>query len=298
MVSGECIQPKPAATLILTRQQGPGFQVYLLKRHVNSRFMGGNYVFPGGVLEPEDADIDRWIAHVDLELTEIDQHLGIGLPGSLALAYGIAAIRETFEEAGIILAGQSSPADSQGLSAGHPNARQDRHESFLEQVASASWTLKLSALGRWSHWISPEQMHRRYDTRFFWATKPANQSCRPDNKEAVHGCWVSPRKGLVANLRGEIPLSPPTLVTLHELLAYTDLDDLKKRTKNRQWGELRLPRMVVSRDATLIIEPWDHQYDQDNITVDVDALPKAILPVGEPFSRLWHCDGIWKPVKC
>ena len=286
MALGESTQPKPAATLILARQHDSELQVYLLKRNVNSRFMAGKYVFPGGVLEPHDVDVDYWMAHVDLELTEVDEHLGNGLPRSLALAYGIAAIRETFEESGIMLAGQSSPAINQGP-----------HKSFPELVESAGHTLKLSALSRWSHWVSPEQMHRRYDTRFFWAAKPAGQSCRPDLEEVVHGCWISPRKGLVANLRGEIPLSPPTLVTLHELLAYRDLDDLKKRTKERQWGELRLPRMVITKAATLIVEPWDHQYDQDHITFDAEALPKAVLPVGKPFSRLWQCDGIWKPVK-
>ena len=287
MALGESTQPKPAATLILARQHDTELQVYLLKRNVNSRFMAGKYVFPGGVLEPDDLDGDYWMAHVDLELTEIDEQLGKGLPRSMALAYGIAAIRETFEESGIMLAGQSAPAINQGP-----------QKSFPELVESAGHTIKLSALGRWSHWVSPEQMHRRYDTRFFWAAKPVGQSCRPDLEEVVHGCWISPRKGLVANLRGEIPLSPPTLVTLHELLAYRDLDDLKKRTKERQWGKLRLPRMVITKTATLIIEPWDHQYDQDHITYDAEALPRAVLPVGIPFSRLWQCDGIWKPVKC
>ena len=298
MESGEASQPKPAATLILTRQQGSELQVYLLKRNVNSRFMAGSYVFPGGVLESEDEDIDRWIDHVDLEFTEIDRQLGNGLPRSAALAYGIAAIRETFEEAGIILARQSSTADINSRPLNRPSGTEPyRNQSFLKQIQSANWTLKLSTLGRWSHWVSPERMPRRYDTRFFWAVIPANQSCQPDLNEVVQGCWISPHKGLVANLRGELPLSPPTLVTLHEMLAYADLDELQKQSKNRRWGELRLPRMVVNKGETLIVEPWDHQYTQDHISFDAGVLPGTVLPVGKPFSRLWWCNGIWKPVK-
>ncbi len=291
MKSGASPQPKPAATVILIRQRGPELQVYLLKRNVNSRFMAGNYVFPGGMLEPEDGYVDRWLTHVDLELTEIERHLGNGISGSAALAYGIAAIRETYEEAGIILAGNEC------RTADPPSVQiQPRTESFLSRVQSANWTLQLKALNRWSRWITPEQMHRRYDTRFFWAANPVDQVCRPDLEEVVHGRWISPCEALAANLSGEIPLSPPTLVTLHELLTYADLDDLKKRSLHRSWGESRLPRMVVKKDATLIFQPWDHQYDQDRVAINADALPESVLPVGHPFSRLWRCDGIWKPV--
>jgi len=291
-------RPRPSATVILTRQQGAELQVYLLKRNIKSRFMAGNYVFPGGIVEPEDGDVDRWMANIDLDLNELNQRLGDGLSAPESLAYGIAAIRETYEEAGIILADRSGrTSEDVPQLARRPLSGQDPGGAFLRQVQSENWVLKLSDLGSWSRWVTPERMTRRYDTRFFLATMPPGQVCRPDQAETVHGFWISPQKGLAANLRGEVPLSPPTLVTLHELLKYANLDALEGHLKHRPWGEMRLPRLEVNNDAAVIVQPWDHQYRQAHISVDTDALPGAVLPVGEPFSRLWHCGGIWKPVR-
>ena len=97
-------------------------------------------------------------------------------------------------------------------------------------------------------------------------------------------------------MRGDIRLSPPTLVTLHEFLPYSDVGDLKRELGRRPWGEARLPRLLRLNRDVLILEPWDPMIHED-IQVDADALPSALLPVGEDFSRLWLHEGLWRPVR-
>lgn len=289
--------PIPAATVILTRQQAGELQVYLLKRNIKSGFMAGNYVFPGGVVDPEDRDFNGWRAKVDLDPSGIERRLGEGLSAPEALAYGIAAIRETFEEAGVFMAkrdGQTA-VDTGRLCALRMSGALSRGW-LMRQASTEGWILELAALSRWSHWITPERMKRRYDTRFFLAFMPPGQVCRPDERETVHGLWISPEKSLADNLTGEIPLSPPTLVTLHELLTYPCLADLQGQAEIRPWGDERLPRLVPLKKGVVIVEPWDRQYHQEQIKINADTLHKMVLPVGKSFSRLWYNDGIWKPV--
>jgi 8-oxo-dGTP pyrophosphatase MutT (NUDIX family) len=291
------IDPILAATVILTRQHTGELQVYLLKRSVTSGFMAGNYVFPGGIVDPEDGNVKVWKVHVDLDLDGLAQYLGGGLTATEILAYGIAAIRETFEEAGVFLAHKHDKNQedlewicklrlSGGLLKGW----------FLKFVASEGWILALSALSRWSHWITPEMMKRRYDTRFFVASLPPGQHCQPDARETTHGIWISPEKGLAGNLAGEIPLSPPTLITLHQLLKYPTLKDLEKEAKLRRWGKECLPRLVPLDQGTVIVEPWDPQYLQKEIDINSNDLATSMLPVGKSFSRIWFHNGIWRPV--
>lgn len=291
------IDPVPAATVILTRQHAGELQVYLLKRSVNSGFMAGNYVFPGGMVDPEDGNVKVWKAHVDWDFDGLDQDFGGGLTGRETLAYGIAAIRETFEEAGVLLAFKPDKNSEDLKRICKMRLSGDLLEGwFLKFVASGGWILALSALSRWSHWITPELMKRRYDTRFFVASLPSGQHCQPDARETVHGIWVSPEKGLAGNLDGEIPLSPPTLITLHQLLKYPALKDLEKEAKIRRWGPVLLPRLVPLDQGLVIVEPWDSQYNQKEIDINSNDLEASILPVGKSFSRIWYHNGIWRPV--
>jgi hypothetical protein len=90
-------------------------------------------------------------------------------------------------------------------------------------------------------------------------------------------------------------LSPPTLVTLHELLQYTTLSDLKVRAKRKFWGEPRLPRFIHLDEGALILEPWDPMIRQQ-FEITPGRLQRLILPLGHSFSRLWYHEGIWRPV--
>jgi len=289
-------EPRPASTVLLIRGRDSGFQVYLLKRSSGSAFFPANYVFPGGAVDAADREASFWQAHVDTGPEEIEQRLGGGLPADEALAYGVAAIRETYEEAGVLLAAGSRDGD-EGSEALSGRSRDERPEKgwLRSWAASSGATLSVSRLARWAHWITPEAMRPRFDTRFFLAFVPPDQKCAPDALETTRGIWVSPKEGLSGNLRGEILLSPPTIVTLHELLAFVDLERLKGEVEGRPWGEARRPRFVKLAKGSMLVEPWDPMYGED-FEVDAGELEGAVLPVGAPFSRLWASGGMCRPV--
>lgn len=289
--------PRPASTVILIRWQGGELQVYLLKRSTNSGFMPGNYVFPGGTVDAHDRAPGLWKKHVDMDLDEISRRLGGGLTGEEALDHGVAAIRETFEEAGVFLSGGNSQTVKELERVREQRMTGSLPSGWLQEWAAATGgTLSFSSLARWAHWITPKLRSRRYDTRFFLAFTPLDQKCTPDNRETTHGIWISPEQGLARNLRREIPLSPPALVTLHELLQYRDPEDLKREAETRSWGEVRMPRLIRLTDGALLILPWDPMYNQDVEMEKRGPDDGMVLPPGEPFSRLWYHEGIWMPV--
>ncbi|MGD2096616.1 MAG: hypothetical protein PVG35_03490 [Desulfobacterales bacterium] len=260
--------------------------------------MAGHYVFPGGILDPPDWQYGFWQHHVDLSGKDLCNRLGGGsLSAEHIVAYGVAAIRETLEEAGIFFAKRvkQRPMDIE-----HAVRLRDKNELspdwFANLVKSRGWTLLLSALSPWSHWITPVQMNRRYDTRFWLACMPSGQRCRPDQLETTHGLWVNPEQGLSCNLSGQIPLSPPTLVTLQQLSAFDSLADLKAEMQQRKWGRPIFPRMIQLDRGAVLIEPWDPAYNQTDIDIDAAGLENAILPAGEPFSRIWYHQGLYRPI--
>lgn len=290
--------PSPAATIVLTRQHAGELQVYLLQRSKQSKFMAGNFVFPGGQLDAADWDADIWRNHVDLDPDGISRRLGGDLTDAEALAYGVAAIRETLEEAGVFLAGRDGHYEQDIERACELRTSADLQKGWLQKmVVSEDLTLTLKALSRWSHWITPKLMKRRFDTRFFIAAMPSGQECRPDNRETTRGVWVSPEKGLAGNLVGDIPLSPPTLVTLHQLLPYRNQDALEAEADTRSWGKPIYPRLVPLEKGAVIVEPWDPMYSQEQIDIDSQKLKNAVLPVGESFSRIWFNGQLWRPVQ-
>jgi len=293
----DCADTTPAATVILTREQAGTLQVYLLKRSPKSGFMAGNFVFPGGTVDGNDHHFKLFNNCCDLTPDEITIRFGPDLSDEQALTYCVAAVRETLEEAGIFLASSnnSSTADLERINSLRLAANLE-NDWFVKLVENEQWRLSLSALDSWSHWITPVLMKRRFDTRFFIAEMPAGQFCRPDARETVQGLWLSPREGLVGNMSGNIPLSPPTLVTLHELSKYQTLKDLQIEAANRSWGQTIQPRLVPLPEGAVIVEPWDPMYHQKVINIDPEDLPSSVLPVGTSFSRVWLDQGIWKPI--
>jgi len=291
--------PRPAATVILIRSHRDEFQVYLLKRNEKSGFMGGYYVFPGGTVDSEDRDAGIWQQHVDMDAEEIVLRLGGGMELEDILAYGVAALRETFEEAGVLLVRQAQQReDDLERICSRRLAEPLSRGWFRELIVSEGWILAFNRLKRWAHWITPELMKRRYDTRFFLTVLSEEQVCRPDRHETIHGLWITPREGLMGNLDGRIPLSPPTLVTLHELSGYRRMKDFESALESRSWGASLFPRLVPMENGAVIIEPWDPHHRQDVITFDLQTLEKAVLPIEAPFSRIWLHKGIWRAVAC
>lgn len=287
----------PAATVILIRPADAGFEVYLLKRSTASKFMAGTFVFPGGVVDAIDSAPDQWMDHVDMDESTLDIRLGGGLTSGETLGYGVAAIRETFEEAGVLLA---IPRKGQKDDFAEALRRREGGDHppgwFRELVAGEDFCLELTRLYRWAHWITPSEMKRHYDTRFFVAAMPPDQVCRPDARETTQGVWMRPIEGLQANMKGEVGLSPPTVVTLQALSKFESYEALQADIANRPWGEPQRPRYIqLGRDA-VIVEPWDPQFAQAHIDLDPDALVGKLLSAGSDFSRIWLHEGLWRPV--
>jgi 8-oxo-dGTP pyrophosphatase MutT (NUDIX family) len=216
--------PRDAATVMLLRQRGTGLEVYMLRRQRTMAFAPGAYVFPGGSVDPRDADEQvAWAGPDDAEWGRI-----FDAPPSLARALVCAAVRETFEESGVLLAGESADSVVADTTSNEWEAdRQallDRSMSLAELLARRGLVLRADLLRPWSRWITPVIEPRRFDTRFFAAALPAGQRTRDVGGEASEVAWVQPGDALAAGRRGEIRLFPPTAVTLSELADCGDLD--------------------------------------------------------------------------
>jgi 8-oxo-dGTP pyrophosphatase MutT (NUDIX family) len=216
--------PKDAATVMVLRQSSAGLVVYMLKRKSSMAFAPGAYVFPGGSVD--DRDADEQIAWTGPDAAEWGQVFDA--PPSLARALVCAAVRETFEESGVMLAGES--ADSVVADTTSDEWEADRHAlldrsiSLAELLARRRLVLRADLLRPWARWITPVVEPRRFDTRFFAAALPSGQRTRDVGGEAAEVAWVSPAEALAAGNRREILLFPPTAVTLSELAACGDVE--------------------------------------------------------------------------
>jgi 8-oxo-dGTP pyrophosphatase MutT (NUDIX family) len=207
------VPPKDAATVILMRDAPDDFEVFLIRRHQKSGFMGGAHVFPGGKVDPADAQEAIAPGLHGRSSEEAAQALGEEDHPKRARALFVAAIRETWEEAGVLL-GESAPQASPP----------DRNELLLSAVLRGSVTLRLDWLTPWTRWITPAAESRRYDTRFFLARLPEGQTASDDSRETTASCWMTPQQSITAHDKGEITLPPPTLRSLQVLATYSSAE--------------------------------------------------------------------------
>ncbi|HEY7325307.1 MAG TPA: NUDIX hydrolase [Streptosporangiaceae bacterium] len=215
--------PRDAATVMLVRPAAASLEVYMLRRQATMAFAPGAYVFPGGSVDPRDTDEQvSWTGPDAAEWGRI-----FAAPPSLARALVCAAVRETFEESGVLLAGESpesvvADTTSEDWEADR-RALLDRSVSLGELLTRRGLVLRADLLRPWSRWITPVIEPRRFDTRFFAAALPPGQRTRDVGGEASEVAWVRPADGLAAGRRGEIRLFPPTMVSLSELAECGDV---------------------------------------------------------------------------
>jgi 8-oxo-dGTP pyrophosphatase MutT (NUDIX family) len=215
--------PREAATVMLVRPASAGLEVYMLRRQASMAFAPGAYVFPGGSVDARDADEEvSWTGPDAAEWGRI-----FAAPPSLARALVCAAVRETFEESGVLLAGESpesvvADTTSEDWEADR-RALLDRSVSLGELLTRRGLVLRADLLRPWSRWVTPVVEPRRFDTRFFAAALPPGQRTRDVGGEASEVAWVRPAEALAAGRRGEIRLFPPTVVSLSELAECGDV---------------------------------------------------------------------------
>jgi 8-oxo-dGTP pyrophosphatase MutT (NUDIX family) len=295
--------PKNASTVILLRNKEPeGFEVFLLKRHEKSSFMGGNFVYPGGRVDRDDGSLEICSFSKGITFDEAQKILGGTFSPEGSFAYWIAGIRELFEEAGVLLA-----YDQEGNLFQIRN--QDEQEKFLhyrESLQKSGLTIcemaqkekllfALDQLHYYAHWITPEARSERFDTRFFLARYPSGQEASHDQKETTAGIWITPQKALEENLKGEVFLSPPTLKTLEDLLRFKTIDEVFTSLKNMKIRPI-LPILTKITSGPLIIFPWDPEYEiyqKGEIPVHLDHGQPS--QPGDNTTRLLLKEGIWHP---
>jgi 8-oxo-dGTP pyrophosphatase MutT (NUDIX family) len=245
---------RDAATVALIRDAADGMEVYLLRRVRGMSFAGGMHVFPGGSVDPADATAD--IGWAGPSAAEWAAAFATDEPTARSLV--CAAVRETFEESGVLLAG-SSPDDlladvSTDEWEAERVALEAREHSLSELLARRGLVLRSDLLRPLAHWITPEVEPKRFDTRFFLARLPAGQVTRVAGTEADQRLWLRPADAIEQDLT----MLPPTRAALIDLSAYDDVDAALAATRTITPV---LPKLVVGDDDRLVfLLPGDEGY--------------------------------------
>ncbi|MFE8989512.1 NUDIX hydrolase [Streptomyces collinus] len=214
------VTPKRAATVMLLKDTGSGTAVHMLRRRASMAFAGGAYAYPGGGVDPRDDDHHvRWAGPTRAWWAD-----RLGTDETAAQAIVCAAVRETYEEAGVLLAGPAADSvvgDTTGADwEADRTALVARDLSFAEFLDRRGLVLRSDLLGAWTRWITPEFESRRYDTWFFVAALPEGQRTRNASTEADRTVWIAPSEAAAGYDKGELLMMPPTIATLRQLTAY------------------------------------------------------------------------------
>ncbi|MFI7499013.1 NUDIX hydrolase [Streptomyces sp. NPDC049687] len=217
------VTPKRAATVMLLKdvdQGAGGPAVHMLRRRASMAFAGGAYAYPGGGVDPRDDErLVRWAGPTRAWWAQ-----RLGVDEAAAQAIVCAAVRETYEEAGVLLAGptpDSVVGDTTGADWEADRAAvAARDLSFAEFLDRRGLVLRSDLLGAWTRWITPEFEPRRYDTWFFVAALPEGQRTRNASTEADRTVWIRPEDAAAGYDKGELTMMPPTIATLRQLMPY------------------------------------------------------------------------------
>jgi 8-oxo-dGTP pyrophosphatase MutT (NUDIX family) len=261
----DILSPRPAATVMTLRDGIEGYEILMLRRNLNSDFVGGAYVFPGGGVDESDAG-------------EVGQRLALGLSDDEAsrrltldhggLAYYVACLRELFEEAGLLIAcdehgapvSLSDEVTIRRLAA----ARRDVNNGtlgFVVLMEREGLRLDLRGLEYIAHWVTPVGPPRRYDTRFFVALAPEGQIATHDAGETVADQWVRPIDALDAHARGELDMIFPTIRNLEAIAEFSSSREVLEFARSLREIPRVEPRIVTRDGRVAILMPEDDGYD-------------------------------------
>ena len=281
--------PRAAATVVLLRDVdhdvdcnpgvGSGLEVFLVRRHSQSAVLGGAYVFPGGKVDAADATLDA-ARHFDATAVELHAALAeneIDVPTAASIY--VAAVREAFEECGVLLA--HGVAEEAVL---HAVALESNGQKTFSEVL-AQFELKLSTrlIVPWSRWITPtiSVMSKRFDTRFFVAALPLGQIALHDQHETDQSVWVAPRAALERYWSGEFELAPPQIMTLAHLARHHSVASVLAAARARR-PPLIQPEPFEQDGERCVCYPGDQRH----------PLREAAMPGP---SRLWYRKGRFEP---
>jgi len=277
---------RDAATVMLVRDRDHGdggsqLEVFMLRRNLQSDFVGGAYVFPGGAVDEADR-------HADLESVcrgrsddQASAHLGVDRGG---LAFWVAAVRECFEEAGVLLAVDPddevvSFADAEVASRfeAHRGAVDAGDLRLVDLCRLENLHLAVAGIHYFSHWITPVGPPRRYDTRFFVTAAPPEQVPLHDDRETIANLWVRPADALERHRAGELDLILPTIKNLDAIARFARSADLLDAAAAIQEVPTILPRVINDGQGVRILLPGDPGYDEA-----MGTLPPGMPLPGRP----------------
>ena len=250
------VLPRPAATIVLLRDRAPGFELLLMRRNRSAGFVPGAYVFPGGLVDAHDGH-PALVSRVE-RLTPREAAHRLALPDGdpPAIAYYLAAVREVFEEAAVLVArpdGRFAP-DSPAARARLVRLR-DRllsgEAGFPGILDDLGVRIDGAALEYIGHWITPEAAPRRYDTRFFAALAPPGSRSAPDPREMTDSIWLSPGEALDRHRAGRLRMIFPTIRTLEELSAFQTADAVLDHYRGRDIPAIT-PSLVRTEDGVTV----------------------------------------------
>ena len=297
MVGAEPPKPADSATVILLRELSPGScEVLLAERHAGSRTLAGAHVFPGGLVDAADSSPALLAASAHVEPGAAATRLGEDPEPAPSLVFWIAAIRELFEEAGILLAtAEGAPLDfgdsvlAERFRA-HRAALLAGELSFVELVERERLRLATNRLEYFSRWITPVNAPRRYDARFFVAELPAGQAPVHDERETASVTWFTPAAALERSQAGALTLAPPTVRTLEDLHNLGSTARILEAARARLFPPV-LPKVVALGGRMTILYPGDVAYG--------GTVPGE--PAGEdapgPRNRLVLDGAVWRSIR-
>ena len=252
--------PRDAATVMVLRSltDGTGVEVLMLRRTAAMKFAPGAYVFPGGSVDP--ADYGAEIGWQGPSAAEFGARLGA--TAEVARALVCAAVRETFEESGVLLAGVPGDPASPLATPSWPSWEADRMAvasgtlTLAELLARRGLVVRADLLVPWARWITPDGEPRRFDARFFAAALPEGQEAVGHEAEADHVAWLRPADAIHAAKAGEISLLPPTATTLNDFAsAVASGAGLADILAERRVIEPVQPRLVLEDGAAWLVIP-------------------------------------------
>lgn len=285
-----------AATVMPLRPADDGFEVFMVRRHGDSGFMANRYVYPGGKLDADDCT-ERVLDHVEgMTPEQARDRLGEDIEPLRALGLFLAGIRETFEEAGLLLARRRGDEEFVDLVSDDETAR--HFERAREALASGELSISefadredlvipLDRIGYFAHWVTPFVEKRRYDTRFFVVLAPERQEPLHGDRETTDSAWMRPEDVIDENRNGDLKLAPPTLRTLQQLAEFDSAEAALEFAQTHRPPTL-LPHMAAIEGEIYLLLPDDPAYPSDD--------PKYAIsePSADDVTRLRMLDmGHW-----
>ena len=253
------VDPRPASTVVVLRDTSAGPEAFMVRRHEGTAFMGGAHVFPGGRVDASDHHADTtWcdgLEHAQRQLASVT--------ADEARAYHVAAARELFEEAGVLLA-RSANGQFVSLAGADAHARFKQYRSDVHKgtatlraiVEREALRLAVDSLMLFAHWVTPPIDTRQFDTRFFVTRVPPEQTPAHDETETTHSGWMTSSGAIRQSQSGAIVLPPPTWTTLRELEPFRSVDAALAWARRREVVR-RQPELLEEQGRRMLVIPGD-----------------------------------------